>query len=140
MHRLRCLLAATLMLGCAPVAPPTPNPSGSRGFVIKVTTGQRESVSVDWAILPDESWPLEGRRDRTPFELDLPQGRVAALFRPTAAGRLLEVTVYQRDRDGSLVPLARSGTLPIAVVVREPRDTLPRILGPAATDAVGGGP
>ncbi|MBK7713994.1 MAG: hypothetical protein IPI38_00965 [Gemmatimonadetes bacterium] len=134
------LLLAILLPGCAassasPATPePAPTPAAARplsSFVVKVTSGAREGVEVDWAIFPDESWPLEGRRDRTPFQLDLPQGRVAAIVRPTGRNRLLEVSLYRRLRDGSLERLQPpSGPHPIAVVVSEPGDSVPRILAP----------
>jgi hypothetical protein len=125
------------LLACAPGPSAQPAPRSSPSFLIKVTTGQRESVSVDWAIFPDESWPLEGRRDRTPFELELPPGRVAVILRPTVAGRTLEVTLYHRDSDGSLLRLQRSPSLPIAVVVVERGDSIPTVLGPEAAATLG---
>lgn len=136
------LVLAALLPACAAssASPATPEPAPAAAatrplssFVVKVTSGAREGVEVDWAIFPDESWPLEGRRDRTPFQLDLPQGRVAAIVRPTGRNRLLEVSLYRRLRDGSLERLQpATAPLSIAVVVVEPRDTLPTILTPSA--------
>lgn len=139
------LLLAALLPACAAssASPATPEPAPAAvaarplsSFVVKVTSGTREGVEVDWAIFPDESWPLEGRRDRTPFQLDLPQGRVAAIVRPTGRNRRLEVSLYRRLRDGSLERLQPpTGPLPIAVVVAEPGDTVPRVLAQGAAAA-----
>lgn len=136
------LMLAALLPACAAssASPATPEPAPAAAaarplssFVVKITSGARDGVEVDWAILPDESWPLEGRRDRTPFQLDLPEGRVAAIVRPTGRRRLLEVSLYRRLRDGSLERLqAPTGPLSIAVVVAEPGDTVPVILSPDA--------
>ena len=137
------LAAAALLGGCvassATPLPATPAPAAAeeppagRGFVVRVTSGDRVGVDVDWAIFPDQSWPLEGRRDRTPFQLDLPSGRVAVIVRPTNARRTLEVTIYRRAADGSLKALGPASTpRPIAVVVAEPGDSIPALLAPGA--------
>ena len=128
---------ATAALACAPAASPAVPTPTRPAFVVKVTSGARENVAVDWAIFPDESWPLEGRRDRTPFELDLPAGRVAAIFRPTTPGRQVEITVFRREQDGSLLRVFRSPSLPIAFVVRDRGDSVPAILGPESERALG---
>lgn len=123
-----------LGLACAPTAPPggasPAAPASAASYVVRVTTGDREGVEVDWAIFPDESWPLEGRRDRTPFQLDLPEGRVAALLRPTRRNGRLEVTILRREADGTLRRLSTSASLPIAVVVSERPSEPPVVLGP----------
>lgn len=123
-----------LALACTPVASPgaaAPAAQASAAsYVVRVTTGDREGVEVDWAIFPDESWPLEGRRDRTPFQLDLPAGRVAALLRPTRRHGRLEVTILRREADGTLRRLGTSASLPIAVVVVERPPDPPAVLGP----------
>ncbi len=144
------LATATLLSGCVassatPLPAPTPaaveaEPTG-RGFVMRVTSGERVGVDVDWAIFPDASWPLEGRRDRTPFQLDLPSGRVAVVVRPTNPRRTLEVTLYRRSADGSLKALGpASAAQPIGVVVLEPGDSVPSLLGPADGARMAGTP
>jgi len=136
------LAAVTLLPGCvASSATPLPAPAAAaaaeeppagRSFVVRVTSGDRIGVDVDWAIFPDESWPLEGRRDHTPFQLDLPAGRVAVIVRPTNPRRTLEVTLFRRASDGSLKALGpASAPQAIGVVVVEPGDSVPTLLRPA---------
>lgn len=140
----RVLLALLpLSLACAPAAPPggtTPAAQARSAYVVRVTTAEREGVEVDWAIFPDESWPLEGRRDRTPFQLELPEGRVAVLLRPTRRNGQLEVTLLRREADGSLLRLGTSPRLPIAVVVAERGSEPPTVLGPDQAAALGASP
>jgi len=135
------LVLLLLALACAPVASPggaTPAAqASSASYVVRVTTGDREGVEVDWAIFPDASWPLEGRRDRTPFQLDLPAGRVAALLRPTRRNGRLEVTILRREADGTLRRLGTSASLPIAVVVAERASDPPAVLGPDQAATLG---
>ncbi|MBL8980119.1 MAG: hypothetical protein JNM53_17005 [Gemmatimonadetes bacterium] len=134
-------LLLLLALACAPVAHPGGTSSAAQApaasYVVRVTTGDREGVEVDWAIFPDESWPLEGRRDRTPFQLDLPAGRVAALLRPTRRTGRLEVTILRREPDGTLRRLGTSASLPIAVVVADRASEPPAILGPDSAPGLG---
>lgn len=134
-------LLLLLALACAPVGQPggvSPTAQApAASYVVRVTTGDREGVEVDWAIFPDESWPLEGRRDRTPFQLDLPGGRVAALLRPTRRSARLEVTILRREADGTLRRLGTSASLPIAVVVADRASDPPAVLGPDQAATLG---
>jgi hypothetical protein len=105
--------------------------------VVRISSGEVEGLSVDWAIFPDEGWPVEGRRDHTPFQTELPAGRVAAMFRPTLPGAKLEVVVLRRQPDGSLKRVSGWGALPLAVVVVEPKAELPSILSSAEPTVLG---
>jgi len=96
-----------------------------------------EGVAVDWAILPDEGWPVDGRRDRTPFSTDLPSGNVAALFRVKGHTPVLELTVLQRLPDGTLKRVAAAHHTAFGVVVLKPGTGNPEILTTSDTDGLG---
>lgn len=135
--RARFFPAAVLvgLTSCIPAhtaAPPAP-----ARYVVRVTTGEVQGLAVDWAIFPEEGWPLEGRRDRTPFQTELPPGRVAAMFRPTLSGEKLEIAIFLHRSDGSLKRVSRYSALPLAVVVLEPNAEQPSVLGSAEPLAIG---
>jgi hypothetical protein len=104
-------------------------------YVVRVSTGDREGISVDWAILPDEGWPVDGRRDRTPFTTELPTGRVAAIFRARPGAPPLEVTLLKRLPDGTLERHAVASDLTLGVVVIDPRSGRAEILASSAASA-----
>ncbi|HXW97220.1 MAG TPA: hypothetical protein VEI47_06505 [Gemmatimonadales bacterium] len=122
------------LLAAACIAPPpaTPSPHPPGAYVVRVTSGNRKGVQVDWAMVPDASWPIEGQRDKTPFELTIPTGRVATVFRPTSPTNLLEVTLLERQRDGTLRSILTSASTPVAVVVLDPAVGDPLVLAPEA--------
>ena len=130
--------AAALLLGLTACAPsPATAPPATPRYVVRVTSGEVEGLAVDWAIFPEEGWPLEGRRDRTPFQTELPAGRVAAMFRPTRSGAKLEIGILLRQSDGALKRVSKYSALPLAVVVIEPKSELPSVLGSAEPLVVG---
>lgn len=132
------IYAAALLLGLTACTPaPAPAPPASPRYVVRVTSGEVEGLPVDWAIFPEEGWPLEGRRDRTPFQTELPVGRVAAMFRPTRSGAKLEVSILLHQSDGTLKRMSRYSALPLAVVVVEPKAEQPSVLGSAEPMVVG---
>ena len=121
---------AALFLGLAACAPPpTPAAPVSPRYVVRVTSGDVNGLAVDWAIFPEEGWPLEGRRDRTPFETELPAGRVAAMFRPTDSTAKLEIVILRHQSDGRLKRVSKYHAMPLAVVVVEPTAAEPSVLG-----------
>jgi hypothetical protein len=105
-------------------------------YVVRVASGDREGVPVDWAILPDEGWPLEGRRDRTPFTTDLPSGQVAALFRIKTHSPVLDLTLLRRMPDGTLERLTTVTGLSLGAVLVDPPAGRAEILTTRATSAI----
>jgi hypothetical protein len=129
--------AAALLLGliaCTP--PPAPASPASPRYVVRVTSGDVSGLPVDWAIFPEEGWPLEGRRDRTPFQTELPAGRVAAMFRPTDSTVKLEIAILLHQSNGSLKRVSRYNAMPLAVVVVEPTAEEPSVLSEVAPTVV----
>ena len=120
------------LAACLPAPTPQTGPQVEPTYVVRVTSGDRD-VAVDWAILPDEGWPVENGRDHTPFQAVLPQGRSAALFRPTGSNETLTVAILRRARDGFLTPLQEVTGLPIALVVVNAAGSVPSVVGPPET-------
>lgn len=124
---IRIVVSSLMLFACAPKAPGTPT-LGSQNYVVRVSSGDHEGVAVDWAILPDEGWPVDGRRDRTPFSTDLPSGQVAALFRVKGHAPVLDLTVLRRMSDGTLQRVARASRTAFGVVILDPAAGTPQIL------------
>jgi hypothetical protein len=135
-HPLRLAALSLLLLACAPQPPAGPGPS-AQGYVVRVSTGEIEGVAVDWAILPDEGWPVDGGRDRTPFSRELPPGQVTALFRVRGRAAILELTVLKRLPDGTLKPVARANHSTVGVVLLDPARETPSILTTPTPDGPG---
>ena len=133
MSRMRALVVVlgAAALACTP-AGPVPATAGDGEYVVRVTTGDRENVPVDWAILPDEGWPIEGQRDRTPFTTTLPAGQVAAIFRTRSRETTLELTILKREADGSLRRLTTAGGLSLGAVTVDPKRGKAEILSTVA--------
>jgi hypothetical protein len=116
---------------CAPSAPAPGTAPVAPEYAVQVTTGEYQGIGVDWAVLPDGSWPPEGRRQKTPFQLTLPRGRTVAVFRPVPAGMQLEVTLLRREGGGAWRRLFTSASLPVAVAIIEPGTGTPTVVGPS---------
>lgn len=134
MNRMRVMtmVLGAATLACAP-AGPVPAPAAGGEYVVRVSTGDRENVAVDWAILPDEGWPIEGQRDRTPFTTTLPAGQVAAIFRTRSGGTALELTILRREADGSLRRLTTASGLTLGAVTVDPKRGKAEILSTVAS-------
>jgi hypothetical protein len=115
---------------CTPSAPVPDAAPVPAEYAVQVTTGEYQGIQVDWAVLPDGSWPPEGRREKTPFQLALPRGRTVTVFRPVAAGVQLEVTLLRRE-NGAWRRVLTSPRLPVAVAIIEPGTGTPTVVGPA---------
>jgi hypothetical protein len=100
-------------------------------YAVQVTTGEYQGIGVDWALLPDASWPPEGQRQKTPFQLTLPAGRTVAVFRPVPAGMQLEVTLFRREGGGGWRRVFTSASMPVAVAIIEPGTGTPTVVGPS---------
>lgn len=133
MHRPAPVFALGVLLSaaCAPPAPQGAVP-GHATYVVRVSTGDREGVQVDWAILPDEGWPVDGRRDRTPFSTELPGGQVAAIFRSRTGSPPLQLVLLKRLPDGTLKRITVADDLTLGVVVIDPGTRREEILGSSA--------
>ncbi|MEO8634007.1 MAG: hypothetical protein ABI587_01910 [Gemmatimonadales bacterium] len=131
-RHLLALLSSTL-LACAPTSSITSTGPASARYVVRVTSGETEGVAVDWAFFPEDAWPVEGRRDDSPFLIGLPEARVALLIRPKLPGREIEVTILQRKPDGTLGRLQTIGPIPLAVVSLDHSGGVPVLLAPADT-------
>ena len=129
------VISCLLLLACAPKAPGTPT-LPPQNYVVRVSSGDLEGVAVDWAILPDEGWPVDGRRDRTPFSTDLPSGQVAALFRVKGHTPVLEITVLRQLPDGTLQRVAQARRTAFGVVVLDPATGNPEILTTPGPDGL----
>jgi len=127
------LLLALTLAGVPSCAPPAPVPGAEpvpAEYSVQVTTGELQGLGIDWALLPDGSWPPEGRRQKTPFRLTLPRGRTVAVFRPATTGVRLEITVFRREAGGSWRRLFTSASLPVAIAIIEPASGAPTVVGP----------
>jgi hypothetical protein len=129
-------VGSLLLLTCAPRAS-GPAPLPHQTYVVRIASGDIEGVPVDWGILPDEGWPLDGRRDRTPFTTELPSGQVAALFRVKAPTPVLDLTLLRRMPDGTLQRLASASGLSLGAVLVDPPSGRAEILTTRATAALG---
>ena len=87
------------------------------------------------ASVSEDAWPVEGRRNDTPFLIELPHSRVALMIRPKQEDRLIEVTLLRREHDGTVKRLETIGPVPLAVVAVRRGGGAPEILVPA--DPVG---
>ena len=133
-------LSSLLLLTCAPPPAGGPGPVRPETFVVRVSSGDLEGLPVDWAILPDEGWPLDGRRDRTPFSTELPAGQVAALFRAKTHAAVLELTLLRRQPDGTLRRVASATGLPLGAVIVDPPSGRAEILTTRVTASLGTAP
>lgn len=122
-----CVIGVT---SCTPSAPVPGAAPVATEFAVQVTSGDYQGIGVDWALLPDGSWPPEGRRQKTPFRITLPRGRTVAVFRPVPAGMQLEVTLFRREGGGAWRRMFTSASLPVAVAIIEPGTGAPTIVGP----------
>lgn len=127
------MLLGLLLVCCRPASSPVagPSPQAPGRYQVRVSTGSREGVVVDWAVLPEEGWPLEGQRGRTPFVTLLPPGRVSAIFRAAPGSNDLEISVSLRLSDGSYQRIASIAGIPTGVVIVEPGARI-QVLGPGA--------
>ncbi len=121
-------VGSLLLLTCSPPPSSGPAPSSTQSYVVRVSSGDLEDVPVDWAILPDEGWPVEGRRDRTPFTTELPTGQVAAVFRAKSHTVMLDLTLLRRLPDGTLQRIATASGLPLGAVLVDPSSGRAEIL------------
>lgn len=130
-------VSSLLLVTCSP--PPSPGPAAlpAQTYVVRVSSGDLEGVPVDWAILPDEGWPIDGRRDRTPFTTELPTGQVAAVFRAKTHAAVLELTLLRRLPDGTLQRLATASGLQLGAVLVDPPAGRAEILAPRVTASLG---
>ena len=131
--RLLPALGFALLLACAPASSMTSATPDPTEYVVRVTSGEIEGVAVDWALVPADAWPVEGRRNDTPFLIELPHGRVALMIRPKQEERLIEVTLLRRELDGTVQRLETIGPVPLAVVAVQRGGGAPEILVPADT-------
>ena len=134
---LSALLASTI-LACAPTSSITNTGPASARYVVRVMSGEVEGVAVDWAFFPEDAWPVEGRRDATPFQIGLPAARVALLIRPTQSARAIEITLLQRQGDGTLRRLQTVVPVPLAVVTLDRESGAPIVLARADTALLAG--
>ncbi|MDZ4864702.1 MAG: hypothetical protein SGJ01_14825 [Gemmatimonadota bacterium] len=133
--RLLPAVVSALLLACAPASSMTSATPDRTEYVVRVTSGETEGVAVDWALVPEDAWPVEGRRNDTPFLIELPHSRVALMIRPKQEDRLIEVTLLRREHDGTVKRLETIGPVPLAVVAVRRGGGAPEILVPA--DPVG---